>query len=228
MATVTIEDLREASGVESYMLFAVDTPDETFNIPMSVLLQYVTEQQNPTPTGSIIMWPSESIPLGYTELDGKSFDTQVFPALGALFPSGVLPDTRGMVLKHQKSGRTILSYEADAIKSHNHTGSASTSVTVSSTNLGTKATDTTGNHAHGANGDGFLVNRGANGTWNPPGGGSIGFIDTTEYAGDHNHTVYIGSHNHSVSASTSISINSNGGSENLVKNVAVKYIVKKA
>lgn len=243
MATVTIEDLREAAALESYMLFAVDTPDETFNVPLSVLLQYITEKQNPTPTGSIILWPSESIPLGYTELDGKSFDTQVYPGLGELFPSGVLPDTRGMVLKHQKDGRVILSYEADAIKSHNHTAQSSTSI-ANDSHSHTKGSMRIVGQAGESSNDNYAIvgarstgnySSGAMGTRITKGVLTINYLDDegsyVEVYIDTNQGGWTGStstdtHNHS--ATTNTTINNNGGSENLVKNVAVKFIVKRA
>ena len=58
--------------------------------------------------------------------------------LAIAYPSGVIPDMRGWIIKGKpSSGRAILSTELDGVKSHNHTGS------ISSTDLGTKTTPLT-------------------------------------------------------------------------------------
>ena len=132
------------------------------------------------PTGAPIAWPQNIPPAGYILMQGQPFDTVAFPKLAAAYPTGVLPDMRGQTIKGRPEGRTVLTYEDDAVISHNHTASSdnadadgtisSTDVsgstgsttaggtisnttaggTVGSTNLGTKTSNTTGSHDHAA------------------------------------------------------------------------------
>jgi hypothetical protein len=71
-------------------------------------------------------------PTGFMLMLGQSFDKTAYPRLAVAYPSGVLPDMRGQTIKFlPASGRALLSYEADGVKAHAHTGS------VASTDLGT-------------------------------------------------------------------------------------------
>ncbi|AUR91096.1 hypothetical protein NVP1155O_23 [Vibrio phage 1.155.O._10N.222.55.B3] len=215
MAEVTISDLRNLTVGGSSLLFAADGDDETFNISLNTILEYVRGELGILDTGSVEMYMGEVIPDTHTELDGKSFDPLVFPKMGALFPNGILPDTRGMTLKHAPDGRSVLSFEAGAIKGHAHTAST----VVQSRDLGSSSTDGAGNHSHDIprgesypSGSYFAV--GASG------------LETarTNGAGEHTHTFNLGSHDHLASTT----VNASGGSKNLIDNIAVKFIIKKA
>lgn len=76
-----------------------------------------------TPIGSIILWGTPNIPSGWIELNGGS--TAGYSELASLYGSNV-PDMRGQVArgwdngKGIDSGRSLLSYQADDIKAHNH------------------------------------------------------------------------------------------------------------
>lgn len=114
------------------------------------------------PIGAPIPWPTDTPPDGYAIMEGQTFDKSAYPKLAVAYPSGVIPDMRGQTIKGKPSGRNVLSAEADGIKSHNHSASASNTdlgtkttssfdygtKTSSSFDYGTKATNTTGNHAH--------------------------------------------------------------------------------
>lgn len=168
---------------------------------------------------TVEMCITEIVPNTHTELDGKSFDKTLFPRLGAIFPSGVLPDMRGMILKHAPDGRSVLSFEAEEIKSLNH----SATTVIGSTDLGTKTTSSEGRHRHRQN-----VNYGATGTAGDRTAGTTNnapasSTEYTDYEEDHTHTVVMGSHNHSATTT----VTSYGGSKNLVDNIAVKFIIKK-
>ncbi|AKE45305.1 long tail fiber protein distal subunit [Escherichia coli O157 typing phage 3] len=118
------------------------------------------------PIGAPIPWPTDTPPEGYAIMEGQTFDTGLYPKLAAVYPSGTLPDMRGQTIKGKPSGRDVLSTEADGIKSHNHSASASNTdlgtkttssfdygtKTSSSFDYGTKTSNTTGNHNHTVSG----------------------------------------------------------------------------
>ena len=71
------------------------------------------------PTGSPIPWPAATPPSGYLVCNGQSFNTAAYPKLASVYPSGTLPDLRGVFIRGldsgrgYDSGRAILSYESD-------------------------------------------------------------------------------------------------------------------
>ncbi|HHN7450271.1 TPA: prophage tail fiber N-terminal domain-containing protein, partial [Escherichia coli] len=78
------------------------------------------------PVGAPIPWPSDTVPSGYALMQGQTFDKSAYPKLAAAYPSGVIPDMRGWMIKGKPaSGRAVLSQEQDGIKSHTHSASAS-------------------------------------------------------------------------------------------------------
>lgn len=119
------------------------------------------------PIGAPIPWPTDTPPEGYAIMEGQTFDAGLYPKLAAVYPSGTLPDMRGQTIKGKPSGRAVLSTEADGVKSHSHSASASNtdlgtkttssfdygSKTTSSFDYGTKTSNTTGNHSHTVSGN---------------------------------------------------------------------------
>lgn len=119
------------------------------------------------PIGAPIPWPTDTPPEGYAIMEGQTFDAGLYPKLAAVYPSGSLPDMRGQTIKGKPSGRAVLSTEADGVKSHSHSASASStdlgtkntssfdygSKTTSSFDYGTKTSNTTGNHNHTVSGN---------------------------------------------------------------------------
>nr|DAH05772.1 MAG TPA: tail collar fiber protein [Caudoviricetes sp.] len=203
------------------------------------------------PVGAAIPWPSDSVPTGYAIMQGQTFDKAAYPLLAAAYPSGVIPDMRGWIIKGKPaSGRAVLSQEQDGIKSHTHSASASNTdlgtkttssfdygtKTVSTFNHGTKTTNTTGNHTHTI----YRGNANTNGETGKTGFDNPSFNGTSGAAGNHAHTVDIGSHNHTVGIGAhthtvalgahghTITVNATGNSENTVKNIAYNYIVRLA
>lgn len=76
------------------------------------------------PPGIPLPWPGATAPNGFTLMLGQSFSKTAYPRLAVAYPSGVLPDMRGQTIKFlPASGRALLSYEADGVKNHAHTGS---------------------------------------------------------------------------------------------------------
>lgn len=148
---------------------------------------------------------------------GQAFNKQQYPQLAIAYPSGVLPDLRGQVIKGKSDGRAVLSAEADGIKPHTHGGRA---VDI---DLGVKGTSA---HDHGSPGTSWFDygskqsnafdygNKGTNATgWHDHAGGMCGpgaawanmTTGTDNYPknrtdgngnGNHAHVVYIGAHDH--------------------------------
>lgn len=71
------------------------------------------------PVGSPIPWPSATAPTGYLLCQGQTFNKTNNPKLARAYPTGVLPDLRGVFLRGWDAGRgldsnrKILSYQAD-------------------------------------------------------------------------------------------------------------------
>ena len=76
----------------------------------------------PVIVGLPYIWHSDTLPDDAFWCDGSSFDTKKYPDLAKVYPNGKVPDYRGVVLrmrdrnKGYDSGRTLGSYQADAIK----------------------------------------------------------------------------------------------------------------
>lgn len=202
-----------------------------------------------SPVGSPIPWPSDVLPAGYALMQGQTFDKAKYPKLAIAYPSGVIPDMRGWMIKGKPaSGRNILSQEQDGIKSHTHGGAVTAtdlgtkstsafdygSKQTTSFDYGTKSTDVQGNHSHKYNG---WV-----GGWNGKDSQIVQFTENmdTSVAGAHAHNIWIGAHDHWVgigahthtvalgSHSHGLTINAAGNAENTVKNIAFNYIVRLA
>lgn len=182
------------------------------------------------PVGAPIPWPSDNIPAGYALMQGQAFDKSAYPKLAIAYPSGIIPDLRRLIIKGGYVGRAVLSYEADGIKSHTHSASASSADLgtkyTSSFDYGWKSTNTTGSHTHAF---GSYVNS----YWGDSNHTSFltGSSAQTGAAGDHAHTTYIGAHSHSVyigSHTHDVTVYAAGNAENTVRNIAFNYIVRLA
>ena len=197
-----------------------------------------TELGAEVPAGVPLPWPSDTPPDGYAIMQGQSFDKVKYPKLAVAYPSGIVPDMRGWMIKGKPaSGRAVLSQEQDGIKSHTHSASASSTdlgtKTTSSFDHGTKSTNNTGAHTHN-----FAYNNTAAHADSPGIGGGMHASNTSKTAGnrvlregDHAHTVAIGEHAHTLALGShthTITITAYGNAENTVKNIAFNYIVRLA
>ena len=183
-----------------------------------------TVQLTAVPIGVPFPWPTDIAPDGYAIMKGQAFDTVLYPATAAAYPSGILDDMRGLAVVGKKDGETVLAYEADDNKSHGHVGTAT------SANLGVKTTSGAGNHRHiqglywegiaGTFRNGFGAAGGSAKNAGVSGGG--GYTGYTDYAGNHAHSVSIGAHSHGVSVAAE------GSLENTIKNRKFNWIVRLA
>ncbi|WAX13165.1 long-tail fiber protein [Escherichia phage ECO07P2] len=118
------------------------------------------------PIGAPIPWPTDTPPDGYAIMEGQTFDKSAYPKLAIAYPTGTIPDMRGQTIKGKPSGRAVLSAEADGVKAHSHSASASSTdlgtkttssfdygtKTTSSFDYGTKTSNNTGAHTHSLSG----------------------------------------------------------------------------
>ncbi|WP_430488229.1 phage tail protein [Salmonella enterica] len=188
------------------------------------------------PPGVPLAWPTDIPPAGYTLMAGQSFDKTAYPLLARAYPSGMLPDMRGWMIKGKPTGRrSVLSLEMDGNKRHTHTGRALDTdlgtKSTSSFDYGTKNTSEAGYHVHNAYGhmdsggakrgtDFALADAGPGATSRDTNGAGIHVHNT--WIGPHGHTVYIGPHGHTVI------VDPDGNQEVTVKNIAFNYIVRLA
>lgn len=191
------------------------------------------------PIGVPMPWPTDTPPEGHALMQGQTFDKAANPELAKAYPSGVLPDMRGRTIKGKPaSGREVLSLEEDQNKEHNHNGLAEEvdlgTKTTSGFDYGTKGTDTNGNHNHlsgiktstYSGPYGFTSERNGFTTASYGGGSQHSY---TSNNGNHEHNVSIGAHSHTVAIGVhghDVKIDSSGGSEVTVKNIAFNYIVR--
>ncbi|AKP32167.1 phage tail protein [Yersinia aleksiciae] len=181
------------------------------------------------PPGAPIPWPSDELPSGYALMQGQRFDKTQCPLLAKAYPTGIIPDMRGWIIKGKpKHSRAVLSQEMDGNKSHTH------SATASSTDLGTrwtaifdhgtKVTDVQGLHSH--NDQRIIGNTGLGVPRS-----HLGQYYSITNKGNHAHNVSIGAHAHTIELGAhghSITVKSSGNAEATVRNVAFNYIVRLA
>ncbi len=60
-----------------------------------------------TPIGTLLFYSGATVPDGYLEVNGSSFDTVANPQLALIHPSGVLPDMRGVTPMGLDNGRGL-------------------------------------------------------------------------------------------------------------------------
>ncbi|EML2646638.1 phage tail protein [Citrobacter freundii] len=206
------------------------------------------------PVGAPIPWPSDIPPANHALMQGQAFNKSAYPLLAVAYPTGVIPDMRGQMIKGKPDGRAVLSQELDGIKSHDHgatvaatdlgnrdtTGFDYGNKSVSAFDYGTKSTSSGGEHAHSL--DVYYLNTsqqaakvGAGGQW-AGGVGTQGTYVGGAHAhsvgiGAHDHIVGIGAHAHSVyigAHSHGVTVSPSGHAENTVKNTAFNYLVRLA
>ncbi|SQD80453.1 phage tail-collar fiber domain-containing protein [Moritella yayanosii] len=167
------------------------------------------------PVGVPLPWPTDIAPDGFAIMKGQVFSPSFTETL-KVYPGGFLPDMRGLGIVGKTDSEVILAYEEGQVKKHGHAGSS-----VGSTNLGSKNTNTTGNHYH-------ALPTGRNGTGNDT---ALTYIGENNYSaikkntstkGNHYHSVSIGSHAHSVVIALF------GGTKNTIDNRKFNWIVRLA
>ncbi|MGP9093606.1 phage tail protein [Yersinia pestis] len=169
--SIDVIALSDCTNNASIVLFG--TPEYVATKPASstnganyILYSSVLPPPESYPVGAPIPWPNDVAPSGFAIMQGQTFDKSVYPKLAAAYPSGVLPDMRGWMIKGKPTSRAVLSLEQDGIKSHAHNAAASSTdlgtkptttfdygtKTSSGFDYGTKSSNSTGAHAHSLSG----------------------------------------------------------------------------
>ena len=211
--------LQAASTVSTNLVFTLPSADGSSGSFLqtngSGVLSFSTVEG--VPTGSVFCIAVASVPSNYLECNGASVSRTTYSALFAVIgtaygsASGTtfnLPDLRGEFIRgfdHGKgtdSGRSIASSQADQMEQHNHSVSASSSVSDPG-------------HGHTIN---YTNSDHQDGESNESGDGGT--------AGTHN----VNSNTTGISVSVSITESNRGGtgnsSENRPRNIAMMYVIK--
>lgn len=153
------------------------------------------------PIGVPLPYPQATAPSGYLKCNGSSFSTATYPRLALMYPSGVLPDLRGVFIRgwddgrNVDAGRALGSEQLSDNKSHNH-------------NLITWGVTHTG-----LGGSDVSIPAPPGGT--PNGGTGLGTVPTQTLTGGSGST-YI----------ATSAVTTSGGSESRPYNIAFNYIVR--
>ncbi len=134
-----IDDDDTATTAKGTLAFsnAAQTFTETQTFSGEVLVPDATDPKNPVtleqlealldltaPVGTLQAWPAAVPPDGWIAYDGSTFSLTQYPKLAAVFPTGVLPDPRGLIIRgydplglNDPDGATrgILSYQEGSI-----------------------------------------------------------------------------------------------------------------
>lgn len=177
------------------------------------------------PTGSVHMMATTTAPSGYLKCNGAAISRSTYAALFAIIGTAHgagdgsstfnVPDLRGEFVRGWDdnrgidSGRNFATSQGDQNKQHNHSGSATTSISPSA-------------HNHIFPGDDNIALANGIGGWTNRTTASFNY-DAKSQSG--NGRVYLTSDT-TLSASTSVTINNDGGSEARPRNIAMMYVIK--
>ena len=201
------QDLR--FGAADYALLVEVSPDGSSFTTISnqelLSVPYAKAADNGVPVGAILPYASGTIPDGWLLCNGSTIPTE-FSELRSLVGNNT-PDLRGRFLRgNPASGRSLLTFEDDAVQSHNHGFSGTTS--------------TNGNHNHNHTDE----NRGSRAISGVTDGGSataVGGVTSTT-----RQTNTTGNHNHSFSGSTNNGNSGRFSGETRPDNISVNYIIR--
>lgn len=192
--------------------------------------QLSTEAPAAIGVGSIMAWPTATIPAGCLECDGSAVSRSTYAALFAVIGTNYgtgdgsttfnVPDYRGYFLRGHDGGEgndpdaasrtdrgdgttgdNVGTKQADEVKGHTH-------------GAGSYQADTSGAHNHSFTHEDRNVSSGSSG------GPRVEFIDDTAYSETDNTTTN-GAHTHTISGLSG----STGGDETRPKNIYVKWII---
>ncbi|WP_313795314.1 phage tail protein [Serratia sp. (in: enterobacteria)] len=173
-----------------------------------------------TPAGVPLPWPGSSPPPGFIFMLGQGFNTGAYPLLAQAYPSGVLPDMRGLTILGKPDDRQPLSWAEGQVKHHGHSGE------VGGADLGSK--ETTPNGAFQPRLRSYNSNTALDGGWSTRhtveqdrdyGDRNLNMIEPIP---NHTHWITLGWHGHSLR------IDGFGAAKNTVDNIAFNYIVRLA
>ena len=117
--TWKVEQLSVVNSKEPRIYYRCDTRDGKQKWHEAVTTANVN---NYIPVGVPLPWPTNQPPAGWLECNGSTFDKNKFPKLAVVYPTGKLPDLRGVFIRGKDNlrgldpYRDILSYQDDAIR----------------------------------------------------------------------------------------------------------------
>ena len=178
------------------------------------------------PIGSVHMMATTTAPSGYLKCNGAAISRTTYAALFAIIGTAHgagdgsntfnVPDLRGEFVRGWDdsrgidSGRNFATSQGDQNKQHNHSASATTSISPSA-------------HNHVFPGDDQLAFANGQGGWTNRTTGTFNYDAKSEGSG--NGRIYRTSDT-TLSASTSVTINNDGGNEARPRNIAMMYVIK--
>lgn len=92
------------------------------NILSCVNGKWASPASDGVPVGIPQPWPSTTLPSGWLVANGQSFNKNSYPKLALVYPSGKLPDLRGLFIRGSDqgrgydAGRQVLTEQGDAIR----------------------------------------------------------------------------------------------------------------
>jgi len=177
------------------------------------------------PTGSVHMMATTTAPSGYLKCNGAAVSrttyADLFAIIGTTHGAGDgsstfnVPDLRGEFVRGWDdsrgvdSGRSFGSSQSDANKQHNHTASATTSISPS-------------DHNHVFPGDDNLIFANGQGGWTDRRTGSFNY-DAKSQSG--NGRIYRTS-DATITASTTVTVDNSAAGEARPRNIAMMYVIK--
>ena len=177
------------------------------------------------PTGSVHLMASTTVPSGYLKCNGAAVSrttyADLFAEIGTAFGAGDgsstfnVPDLRGEFVRGWDdsrgvdSGRSFASSQGDNNKQHNHSASATTTISPSA-------------HNHVFPGDDNLIFANGQGGWTDRRTGTFNY-DAKSQSG--NGRIYRTS-DATISASTSVTVDNSAAGEARPRNIAMMYVIK--
>jgi len=179
------------------------------------------------PTGSVHLMATTNVPSGYLKCNGAAVSrttyADLFSAIGTAFGAGdgsstfELPDLRGEFVRGWDdsrgvdSGRNFATAQGDNNKQHNHSASATTSISPSS-------------HNHVYPGDDQLGGQANNqGGWTNRSTGTFPYDARSSTSGG---GIVYRTSDATISASTSVTVNNSAAGEARPRNIAMMYVIK--
>ncbi|MGB5989536.1 MAG: tail fiber protein, partial [Marinifilaceae bacterium] len=147
------------------------------------------------PVGTINAFAGSIVPSDWMLCDGSTFSAAIYPDLQTVLGGITLPDLRGVFLRGLDSGRgldtgrTLRSFQDDALKAHNHSGTTSIN----------------GDHTHSTGSSDFHGS--IDGTTSQSGSRARQSGYTTGTAGDHSHSLNINNTGGSETRPKNVSVN---------------------
>lgn len=195
------------------------------------------------PAGVVVPWVTDTPPSGWLLCDGAAFSGATYPVLSATLGGTNTPDLRGRAIAMRDLGAGLITGPSvlfgtrgaeeitlinGEMPSHDHSASASHSLSAASNGSHIHTGITGGSGAHSHNGWwGSPLSTGASGD-----NKNVQDRNETRSGGNHTHTVTInpaGSHTHTITGTITVTLATEGSNqphENMQPTVFLNFIIK--